>query len=206
MVVPETHVAQSYSSGVDLHEVPIISVDGLPAQRLNTSYGPTPMCFENEKFDDSISNASRLQEFQIEIADKSLGVESEPVYPSVLNNVNMFGASGETRFFGGRSFGLRAGLDKFIWKANPQKPIKMLRSSFKGTRGKNRGSHPSSSTSSSAIKLAPMLGSPISHIEVESLSEAETTLDKCKELGVEFAAPKEQVLKRLQELEEADGA
>ncbi|KAK8534172.1 hypothetical protein V6N12_047565 [Hibiscus sabdariffa] len=32
-VEPETHVAQSYSSGVDLHEVPIISVDGLPAQR-----------------------------------------------------------------------------------------------------------------------------------------------------------------------------
>ncbi|KAK8490261.1 hypothetical protein V6N11_048187 [Hibiscus sabdariffa] len=67
---PETHVAQSHSSGVDLHEVPIISVDGLPSQRLNTSYGPTTMCFENEKIDDSISNASRLQEIQIEIADK----------------------------------------------------------------------------------------------------------------------------------------
>ncbi|KAK8490260.1 hypothetical protein V6N11_048186 [Hibiscus sabdariffa] len=77
----------------------------------------------------------------------------------------------------------------------------MLRSSFKGTRGKNRGSHPSS-----AIKLAHVLGSPTSHIEVESLSEAETTLDKCKELRVEFVAPKEQVLKRLQELEEVDGA
>ncbi|KAK8505883.1 hypothetical protein V6N13_080631 [Hibiscus sabdariffa] len=56
------------------------------------------------------------------------------------------------------------------------------------------------------LELAHVLGSPISHIEVESLSEAETTLDKCKELRVEFVAPKEQVLKRLQELEEADGA
>ncbi|KAK8631364.1 hypothetical protein V6N13_028157 [Hibiscus sabdariffa] len=56
-VEPETHVAQSYSSGVDLHEVPIISVDGLPAQRLNTSYGPTPMCFENEKFE-AVANGS----------------------------------------------------------------------------------------------------------------------------------------------------
>ncbi|KAK9002228.1 hypothetical protein V6N11_024913 [Hibiscus sabdariffa] len=138
---PETHVAQSHSSGVDLHEVPIISIDGLPSQRLNTSYGPTTMCFENEKIDDSISNASRLQEVQIEIADKSLGAMSEPVYPSALNNANMFGASGESQFFGGRSIGLRAGLDKFIWKANPQKSSKMLRSSFKGTRGKNRGSH-----------------------------------------------------------------